>query len=168
MKRFNETPLEGDRRSQARSVFSKNKSQVGSKVASNVSRSIFSQQQKKMDIYKAVDKLDDLQIDQISAIISNNPKPENPPEEEMPPVDQDEVGGEEGDVVKDLPEDDKLTSVSALKPTQSQVSAMSGRTYISNLQNQLLEEKVARQNLEKELEELKKISSEITSQLSQI
>jgi len=43
---------------------------------------------------------------------------------------------------------------------------MSGRTYISNLQNQLLEEKVARQNLEKELEELKKISSEITSQLS--
>jgi hypothetical protein len=72
-----------------------------------------------MDIYKAVDKLDDLQIDQISAIISNNPKPENPPEEEMPPVDQDEVGGEEGDVVKDLPEEDKLTSVSALKPTQS-------------------------------------------------
>ena len=44
MKRFNETPLEGDRRSQARSIFSKNKSQVGSKVASNVSRSIFSQQ----------------------------------------------------------------------------------------------------------------------------
>jgi|TARA_B110000503_G_scaffold118937_1_gene180328 hypothetical protein len=43
---------------------------------------------------------------------------------------------------------------------------MSGRTYISNLQNQLLDEKVARQNLEKELEELKKISSEITSQLS--
>lgn len=85
----------------------------------------------------------------------------------MPPVDQDEVGGEEADVVKEL-EDDKLTSVSALKPTQSQVSAMSGRTYISNLQNQLLDEKVARQNLEKELEELKKISSEITSQLSQI
>ena len=167
MKRFNETPLEGDRRSQARSVFSKNKSQAGSKVASNVSRSIFSQQQKKMDIYKAVDKLDDLQIDQISAIISNNPKPENPPEEDMPPVDQDEVGGEEADVVKEL-EEDKLTSVSALKPNQSQVSAMSGRTYISNLQNQLLEEKVARQNLEKELEELKKISSEITSQLSQI
>ena len=71
-----------------------------------------------MDIYKAVDKLDDLQIDQISAIISNNPKPENPPEEDMPPVDQDEVGGEEADVVKEL-EEDKLTSVSALKPTQS-------------------------------------------------
>jgi chaperonin cofactor prefoldin len=43
---------------------------------------------------------------------------------------------------------------------------MSGRTYISNLQNQLLDEKVARQKLEAELEELKKISSEITSQLS--
>jgi len=62
MKRFNETPLEGDRRSQARSVFSKNKSQVGSRI-SNVTKSVFSQQQKKMDIYKAVDKLDDLQID---------------------------------------------------------------------------------------------------------
>jgi chaperonin cofactor prefoldin len=43
---------------------------------------------------------------------------------------------------------------------------MSRRTYISNLQNQLLDEKVARQKLEAELEELKKISSEITSQLS--
>ena len=121
-----------------------------------------------MDIYKAVDKLDDLQIDQISAIISNN-KPENPPEEDLPPVEQDEAAGEEADQVKDLaPEDEKLTSVSALKPTQSQVSAMSGRTYISNLQNQLHEEKAARQRLESELEELKKISSEITSQLSQI
>jgi hypothetical protein len=68
-----------------------------------------------MDIYKAVDNLDDLQIDQISAIISNN-KPENPPEEDMPPVDQDEVGGEEADQVNEL-EEDKLTSVSALKPS---------------------------------------------------
>jgi len=40
---------------------------------------------------------------------------------------------------------------------------MSGRTYISTLQNQLHEEKEARLKLEAELEELKKISSEITS-----
>lgn len=45
---------------------------------------------------------------------------------------------------------------------------MSGRTYISQLQAQLNDEKVARQNLEGELEELKKISSEITSHLSLI
>lgn len=119
-----------------------------------------------MDIYKAVDKLDDLQIDQISAIISNN-KPEVA-EDDVPPIEQDDAAGEEGDQVKDLPEEDKFTSVSGLKPTQSQLSAMSGRTYISQLQGQLVEEKEARLKLEAELEELKKISSEITSQLSQI
>lgn len=43
---------------------------------------------------------------------------------------------------------------------------MSGKTYISQLQKQLDEEKHARVKLEGELEELKKISSEITSQLS--
>lgn len=96
-----------------------------------------------MDIYKAVDKLDDLQIDQISAIISNN-HPAKEAEVDQAPADQDEAAGEEADQVKDLPEDDKMTSVSGLKPTQSQISAMSGRTYISNLQNQLLDEKEAR------------------------
>lgn len=45
---------------------------------------------------------------------------------------------------------------------------MSGKTYISQLQKQLDEEKFARVKLEGELEELKKISSEITSQLSLI
>jgi hypothetical protein len=113
-----------------------------------------------MDIYKAVDKLDDLQIDQISAIIQSN---KQPAEEVHQPPEQDEAAGEEGDQVKDLPEEEKFTSVSLQKPTQSQISAMSGRTYISTLQNQLQEEKEARLKLESELEELKKISSEITS-----
>ena len=45
---------------------------------------------------------------------------------------------------------------------------MSGKTYISQLQKQLDEEKAARQNLETELEDLKKISSEITSELSKL
>ena len=62
MKRFNETPsIDADRKSQARSIFSKTKSQIPSKMGqSQAGRSVFSQQQKKMDIYKAVDKLDDL------------------------------------------------------------------------------------------------------------
>ena len=45
---------------------------------------------------------------------------------------------------------------------------MSGRTYISELQKQLTEEREARLKLEGELEDLKKISSEITSHLSLI
>jgi predicted RNase H-like nuclease (RuvC/YqgF family) len=45
---------------------------------------------------------------------------------------------------------------------------MSGKTYISQLQKQLDDEKAARQNLEGELEDLKKISSEITSELSKL
>jgi len=53
-------------------------------------------------------------------------------------------------------------------PTQSELSKMSGKTYISQLQKQLDEEKEARVNLENELHDLKKISSEITSELSKL
>jgi len=42
--------------------------------------------------------------------------------------------GEYQDEVGDLPEEDKMTSVSQLKPSASQLSQMSGRTYISQLQ----------------------------------
>ena len=61
-----------------------------------------------------------------------------------------------------------LESASQVQPTKSQISQMSGRTYISELQKQLNEEREARQKLEGELEDLKKISSEITSHLSLI
>jgi len=43
---------------------------------------------------------------------------------------------------------------------------MSGRSYISVLQNQLAEERSARMKLESDLSELKKLSSEISSQLT--
>jgi hypothetical protein len=115
-----------------------------------------------MDNHKAADKLDELQLDQISSIITNNRR-----EAEFPVVadnihiEQDDAAGEDGDQVRDLDEDN-YTSITGVKPTASMVSAMSGRTYISSLQNQLLEEKDARLRLEAELEELKKISSEIT------
>ena len=81
---------------------------------------------------------------------------------------KEQIEQEERDAVEDLPAEDNLTSVSQVKPTQSQISNMSGRTYISQLQKQLNEEKHARLKLESELDDLKKISSEITSQLSQM
>ena len=71
---------------------------------------------------------------------------------------QDEVG--------EMPE--YLESASEMKPTASQISQMSGRTYISQLKKQLDDERQARVKLEGELEDLKKISSEITSHLSLI
>ena len=63
-----------------------------------------------------------------------------------------------------------MTSVSQapMDPTKSQLSNMTGRTYISQLQQQLEEEKHARENLENELSDLKKVSSEILSHLSEI
>ena len=69
-------------------------------------------------------------------------------------------------MVGDMPE--KLESASQIHPTPSQISNMSGKTYISQLKKQLDEEREARQKLEGELEDLKKISSEITSHLSLI
>jgi uncharacterized membrane protein len=61
---------------------------------------------------------------------------------------------------------DKMTSVSQLKPQTIVGTNVSGKTYISDLQRQLIEEREARKKLENDLEELRKISSEITSQLS--
>lgn len=39
------------------------------------------------------------------------------------------------------------------------------KTYISHLEKQLNEERIAREKLEKEIEEIKRINSEITSKL---
>ena len=47
----------------------------------------------------------------------------------------------------------------------SEISRLSNKTYIQHLQKELEEEKVARVNLEKQLIELRKISSEISSHL---
>lgn len=67
-----------------------------------------------MDIYQAVEKLDDLQIDQISAIISTNKPKEKAYEEEEEKVE----AAEQEDKVEELPEEievkgeeDKLTSI---------------------------------------------------------
>ena len=65
-------------------------------------------------------------------------------------------------------EADKMTSVSQLKPTASQLSKMSGRTYISQLQKQLDEERAARHQLEGDLESLKKVSDDIVINLNKI
>jgi predicted RNase H-like nuclease (RuvC/YqgF family) len=48
---------------------------------------------------------------------------------------------------------------------KSEISRLSNKTYIQHLQSELDEEKAARLKLEKELEELKKLSSEISSHL---
>ena len=45
---------------------------------------------------------------------------------------------------------------------------MTGRTYISELQKQLEDERDARQKLEQDLNQLKIVSEEITSQLSKV
>ena len=77
--------------------------------------------------------------------------------QEKPDSDQAEEEQDEVDEIEvDL--DERLTSVSQQKPTSTEVSKMSGRTYISLLKKQLDTEKEARENLEKELVELKNIS----------
>ena len=94
----------------------------------------------------------------------DNFKVENP--ENYAALEEEGYKEEARDQVADLQE--PLESASEFKPTPSQISQMSGRTYISQLKKQLDEERDARQKLEGELEDLKKISSEITSHLSLI
>lgn len=89
IKRFNEEiPEGGPRSTTGRSALSKQnlaRSQVGSQAskAKSVAKSqysSYSKQQQKMQIYQNVEQLDDLQIDQISNIISRKPRDviENP------------------------------------------------------------------------------------------
>lgn len=52
--------------------------------------------------------------------------PEGPPEEQEADVEQAPVDLDEAEEI--------VTSVSQIKPTQSQISKMSGKTYISQLQ----------------------------------
>ena len=60
-------------------------------------------------------------------------------------------------------EEERLTSVSQIIP-----SRVTNKTFISELQHQLEEERAARMKIEGELESLKKASEEISSHLSQI
>lgn len=48
---------------------------------------------------------------------------------------------------------------------RSEISKISNRTYIQHLQKELEEEKIARERLESEIAELKRISTELSSQL---
>ena len=58
--------------SKKNSIFSKPQSSYARNPNTGVAKSVFSKNQKQMNIYQNVDKLDDLQVDQISQIISNN------------------------------------------------------------------------------------------------
>ena len=108
------------------------------------------------------------QIEELELMVKN---PETVRKDEAENKEQAEKKDDDKEKVEELvidPDDDNLTSVSQLKPTSTQISKMTGATYISILKKQLEEECQARQNLEKELEDLKKISIEIASHLSEI
>ena len=58
----------------------------------------------------------------------------------------------------------KASRISKYKP-QSEFSRLTSKTYILNLEKELNEEKEARKRLERDLEDLKKISQEVLSQM---
>ena len=77
-----------------------------------------------------------------------------------------EVDAAQEEVLPQDAADERLESVSQVQPRPSEISKLTGATFISQLQRQLDDERAARMKLEDELGELKKISSEINSQLS--
>ncbi len=70
---------------------------------------------------------------------------------------------------EDFDRDDTLSRVSRVSKysnlAKSELSRISNKTYIMHLKSELDEEKQARLKLERELEELRKLSSEISSHL---
>ena len=156
--RFNEDYKEAKEtaaKSQVKSIFSQKKEgQQGPKSQiSQATRSIWSRTRG---------------VAPAEAEIIQEPEPQLQEEQEVAEqLDQEELEQQEAEEIE-VNADDKLTSVSQIKPTPTELSKMTGRTYISQLQKQLEEERVAREKLEGELNDLKKISSEIASHLSEI
>ena len=70
-----------------------------------------------------------------------------------------------------MPRDDDAFSRASEAPSRysqipkSEMSRLSNKTYVMHLEDKLMEEKRAREKLEDELQMLKKISSEISSQM---
>lgn len=171
MKRFNEAIPEAGPRSLVRSSRSRQSGYAPSKAQSqnkaysqtkSVQQSIF----KRGPLNKQLNE--QLPPEQIIESVFRDVEVNNPAvaDQDGFQISPDEAMGGEGGQTLDVPEDvNQMDSVSQVKPTQSMVSMMSGKTYISQLQKQLNDEKYAREKLESELQELKKISSEISSQL---
>lgn len=100
------------------------------------------------------------------------PKNEEVEKEEEPVENNEETPNEEDQKVKDEQElNDEIDSLyygsytESRRSEASRRSQMTSATYISKLEKELAEERKARENLAKELEEIKKISSEISSHL---
>ena len=96
-------------------------------------------------------------------VASHHSDPQAPPKELIQ-----EHKPEPEDAHKIHDEIDSLYYGDGYSEYDSQVSRRTGQTsatYISKLEKELKEERVAREKLEKELEEIKRISSEISSHL---
>ena len=87
-------------------------------------------------------------------------------EEDLLRNDNEEI---DGDLEKALTMDDAMSRVSRTTKqsgmNRSELSKATNKTYISHLESQLRDERHARKKLEQELEELKRLSSEISSHL---
>ncbi|CDW85502.1 UNKNOWN [Stylonychia lemnae] len=140
----------------------------GSRPGTSASRGN-GQQFNKQKILDAVEKLSEKDLEKVSKILEDNTGAE----------DQSNFQDELNDRVDDLQENqndgganDKDETLSRASRSsrysaipKSEISKLSNKTYIQHLQTELEEEKQARLKLERELDELKKLSSEISSHL---
>ena len=131
----------------------------------------------KQKIIEAVEKLSDKDLEKFSKILKADtaqrpPQAFNQEEED----DQQQLQEELLDRVEEMPEGDPdlareetisrvSKAASRVSATKSELSRLSNKTYIMHLQQELDEEKQARMKLERELDELRKLSSEISSHL---
>ncbi len=101
------------------------------------------------------------QDDEVKANAEGIQNEENPPQA-IQASDENKANVKPEDSVSQVP-----TKVKRVGDTLSKLTSVTGKStvYISALHKELEEEKRARQRLEQELEELRKISSEITSHL---
>lgn len=83
-----------------------------------------------------------------------------------PVADYGEDRQEDGQSIAQQAERDAVNyAASSVMIPMSQKSQMTSKTYISQLEKQLLEEKTAREKLQGEIEQIKKVNAEISSKL---
>jgi len=140
-------------------------------------------QEIKMKIMDKIDQMTEEEIDKVSRQLdeisraSEAPKAEHIPDYDGQDHDLEHEHEEQKDIVDNLPEPGEycerksiteLSEYGSMRPRnmKSASSKRSSKTYISNLRKELDKERVERLKLESDIEELKKISHEISSKLA--
>ncbi len=125
----------------------------------------------KEQLLEVVEKMSERDIEKVGSILMKNEDEHLQNQETNNSEEQDNAYFDSNENQQPYYEDETMSKASRYTRSvyggaaKSEISRISNKTYIKHLQDELEEERLARKKLEEQLEELKKLSSEISSHL---